>query len=226
VPAAGNTDFELAKAHFKTGEIYYDRGRYPDAAREFEEAYRLSQRGELLYNMGKSYDGAGDQARALKAYRQFLASVPSSADRKTVNERVVALERLVGRVNILASVAGAQVEVDGEKVGTTPLPAALELNPGGHKLLASKEGWKTFRSQVVVAPGTEVTIDAKLDSLIQLRIVQVEVPRKEKVVPVYKRWWLWTIVGVVVVGGAVAGGVLGSRTQDVSGPNLTLPKIQ
>ncbi len=25
--------------------------------------------------------------------------------------------------------------------------------------------------------------------------------------PVYKKWWLWTIVGVVVVGGAVGAGV-------------------
>jgi hypothetical protein len=26
--------------------------------------------------------------------------------------------------------------------------------------------------------------------------------------PVYKTWWLWTIVGAVVVGGAVTAGVL------------------
>jgi hypothetical protein len=25
--------------------------------------------------------------------------------------------------------------------------------------------------------------------------------------PVYKKWWFWTAVGVVVVGGATAGGV-------------------
>ncbi len=25
--------------------------------------------------------------------------------------------------------------------------------------------------------------------------------------PIYKKWWLWTIVGVVVVGGAVGAGV-------------------
>jgi hypothetical protein len=47
-------DIELARAHYKTGEIDYERGRFPDAAREFEEAYRLSGKSDLLYNMGKS----------------------------------------------------------------------------------------------------------------------------------------------------------------------------
>jgi hypothetical protein len=39
--------------------------------------------------------------------------------------------------------------------------------------------------------------------------------------PVYKKWWLWTIVGAVVVGGAVTAGVLlggqGSKTSNVTG---------
>src|SRR5258706_15715134 len=73
-------DVELAKAHYNTGQIYYDRARYHDAAREFEEAYRLYPRSPLLYNMGKAYDGAGDHARALAAYRRFLEAVKESPD--------------------------------------------------------------------------------------------------------------------------------------------------
>lgn len=34
--------------------------------------------------------------------------------------------------------------------------------------------------------------------------------------PVYKRWWLWTIVGVVVAGGVAAGAVLGTRPRQWS----------
>src|SRR3954466_11859618 len=95
---APETDVELAKAHFRTGEIYYERGRYPDAAREFEEAYRLSNRAELLYNMGKSYDGAGDHARAIAAYRRWLEQMKESPDRETVAQRVNALGGLVGKI--------------------------------------------------------------------------------------------------------------------------------
>src|SRR5262245_41576372 len=87
-------DVELAKAHYNTGQIYYERARYHDAAREFEEAYWLYPRPQLLYNMGKSYDGAGDFTRALAAYRRFLDSVKVSPDRPEVNDRVSKLTKL------------------------------------------------------------------------------------------------------------------------------------
>jgi hypothetical protein len=48
--------------------------------------------------------------------------------------------------------------------------------------------------------------------------------------PVYKKWWLWTTVGIVVAAGVATGVVLGMRDKDsgeVSGGNtrtvLTLP---
>src|SRR5688572_29785855 len=209
-------DLELAKAHFRTGEIYYERGRFSDAAREFEEAYRLSQRAELLYNMGKSYDGGGDHARALGAYRRFMKAVLESPDRAIVQKRIEALSRLVGRVTITSDVEGASITLDGISVGTTPLPEPIEVNPGAHNVIASHEGHKTWKGPFVAAPGAPVTVNARLESLVKVTVVK-EVVEVERKVPVYKRWWLWTLVGAVVVAGAVTGGVLGSQQPPVDG---------
>jgi tetratricopeptide (TPR) repeat protein len=219
------TDLELAKAHFRTGEIYYERGRFPDAAREFEEAYRLSQRAELLYNMGKSYDGAGDHARALGAYRRFMKAVLESPDRAIVEKRIDALSRLVGRVTITADVEGATITLDGVVVGTTPLKDAIEVNPGAHNVIASHEGHKTWKGPFVASPGAPVTVNARLESLVKVQVVK-EVVEVERKVPVYKRWWLWTLVGAVVVAGAVTGGVLGSQQPPVDGPFAQLPAVR
>ncbi len=222
-PASPAVDVELAKAHFATGQLYYERGRYPDAAREFEEAYRLSNRPELLYNMGKSYDGIGDHARALVAYRRFLAAVTQSPDRQWVTDRVRELAGLVGVITIKASVDGSQVTVDGAAVGSTPLGAPLELNPGAHKLAVAHEGYATWRGDVVAAPGQAQTVSCEQVSLV--KVIRVEVPTEKKV-PVYKRWYLWTAVGVVVVAGVVAGAVVGSQQPPVSGPFAVLPRVQ
>jgi tetratricopeptide (TPR) repeat protein len=219
-------DLELAKAHYRTGEIYYERGRYPDAAREFEEAYRLSNKPELLYNMGKSYDGAGDHARALAVYRRWLAQVQTSPDHDTVVQRVGQLAGLVGHVKITASVAGAQVTLDGAIVGEAPLPEAIALNPGGHKLEVAREGYRTFRKSFVATPGGSVDIDAALESLEKVQVKVIEVERKEKPQPIYKRWWLWTVVGAVVAAGAITAGVLGSREPPVDGPFAQLPAVR
>jgi tetratricopeptide (TPR) repeat protein len=219
-------DLELAKAHFHTGEIYYERGRYPDAAREFEEAYRLSQRAELLYNMGKSYDGQGDHAKALGAYRRFLAAVKQSPDRPVVQQRVEALAKLVGRVTIKASVDGASVLLDEVPVGQTPFQNAFEVNPGGHKVVVSAEGHRTWKGPFVAAPGGEVMVDAKLESLVKVQVVRQVVEVEKPPTPVYKRWYIWTLVGAVVAAGVVTGAVLGSQVPPVEGPFAQLPGVR
>lgn len=42
--------------------------------------------------------------------------------------------------------------------------------------------------------------------------------------PLYRRWWLWTIVGVVVGQGVVAGAILATRSEPTFVP--TIPSIQ
>jgi tetratricopeptide (TPR) repeat protein len=218
-------DVDIAKAHYATGLAYYERSRFADAAHEFEEAYRLSRRPELLYNMGKAYDGDGDRARALAAYRRFLTALPDSSDTPVVRARVRELERLVGRLKLSCTIEGAQVRVDGVEVGTTPLGAPVEVNPGAHAIEVAHEGYATWKANVVGVPGGVTAVDARPNSLI--KIVRVEVARGEPTPPLYKRWWLWTTVGAVVAAGAVTGGVLGSRSaNEVPAPVAQFPTVR
>jgi iron complex outermembrane receptor protein len=53
--------------------------------------------------------------------------------------------------------------------------------------------------------------------------VAVEQPAPEKKTPIYKKWWLWTIVGVVVAGTAVGLGV--GLTQHGSSFNAPLGTV-
>jgi tetratricopeptide (TPR) repeat protein len=222
--APPQADLELAKAHFNTGQIYYDRGRFPDAAHEFEEAYRLSGKPALLYNMGKSYDGSSDAARALKAYRQFLASVKESSDRLWVIGRVDQLEKIVGRLQITSTIDASTVKLDGAEIGATPLKEPVEVNPGSHEIEISHEGYSTWKSKVVASPGQLIEVAGEPKSMV--KIVRVEV---DKSTPVYKRWWLWTAiaaVAVVAVGVGVGVGVGGAQGDGVSGPHAQLPAVK
>ncbi len=218
-----STDIELAKAHFNTGQIYYERGRFSDAAHEFEEAYRLSSRGELLYNMGKSYDGSSDAARALGAYRRFLDNVKESPDRPWVQGRVDQLVHIVGRLNIVSTVAGSTVKLDGAEIGLTPMTGPVEVNPGAHDVEVGHEGFATWRSKVVAGPDSSVDVNADPKSMVT--IVRVEVEKKST--PLYKKWWVWTAVAaVVIIAAGVTAGVLGSKDDGVSGPHLQLPDVK
>ncbi len=217
-------DLDLAKAHYRTGELDYERGSFPDAAKEFEEAYRLSGRPELIYNMGKSYDGAGDLRGALKAYRRFLGAVQASPDRPFAERRVDELQILIAHLELRASVPGASVTLDGTRLGATPLAEPIvEVNPGDHAVEIAAEGYATFRKAVHLGRAQTEKIDAQLVSLVQV----IHVADRPKAVPIYKRWYLWAAVGIVVAAGVVTGAVLGTRAAgDISEPHLQLPKVQ
>jgi tetratricopeptide (TPR) repeat protein len=215
--APSPVDIELAKAHFKTGEIYYEAGRYPDAAREFEEAFRLTGRVELLYNMGRSYDRVGDSVRALAAYRRLLKEVPDSKDALEVKERIEALRHQVARLEVSSTVGGSAVRLDGANVGEAPLHA-LEVAPGKHAVEVAHEGYGTWRSQIAVNADEDQAVSGAPVSL-------VKVIRVEKKEPLYKRWWPWTIAAVVLVAGGVTAGVLASRSGS-STPELHLPGVK
>jgi tetratricopeptide (TPR) repeat protein len=222
-PPAGDVD--LAKAHYNTGEIYYAKGRFSDAAHEFEEAYRLSHRAALLYNMAMAYDKANDYARSLDCYGRFLSARPDDAsfnDRPFAEERVQRLRGLVGRLSLYASVDGSSVRVDGRQVGTTPLqPSTLLVNPGQHTVEVEHEGYATWRGAAAVPVGGEVKLQAAQVSLTKLVTVQ------KQEAPVYKRWWLWTAVGGAgVVASAITLAVVLSHPPDSGVPTAQLPVLK
>jgi tetratricopeptide (TPR) repeat protein len=223
--AADNAaDIELAKAHFRTGQIYYERGRYPDAAHEFEEAFRLSGHGDLLYNMGKAYDGGGDPARALEAYRRFIVAVPNSPDRAAVRQRIAELEQKIARLEIVSNVDDATITVDSIRRGRTPMAAPIEVNPGPHELVASKEGYRTFRASFDARSGERLEMRPVLESLTVVKIV--EVPSRAPPRPLYRRWWLWTVVGVVAVGAAAGIAVAATQEAPLRGTVYQVPRVE
>ncbi len=62
---------EQAHTHFDSGHLYFERGEYDDALREFQAAYDLSHRAPLLYNLYLTLERlgrAGDAADRLEAY--------------------------------------------------------------------------------------------------------------------------------------------------------------
>jgi tetratricopeptide (TPR) repeat protein len=230
-PAAApppSTEVDIAKAHFATGQAYYEHHRFGDAAREFEEAYRLSPRAPLLYNVGKSYDGANDLARALDAYRRFLdAAAADSPDRPEVQRRVQLLATLVGTVTLHGAVAGSAITVDGSASGTTPLAAPLLLNPGRHAISVSRERYATFRRSIDVPVGGTVYVEVQQVEAVKVVTVAAAPAPALADRPLYKRWWLWTAVaGAVVAAGVVTAVVLTASPSDPTGPVIQLPAVR
>lgn len=84
-----------ARSHFRVGHSLYEAGRFAEAAVEFQSAYDLSQRPDLLYNVYLAHRDAQNEAAALVALREYLRLVPDAADRAHLEARLAALEATV-----------------------------------------------------------------------------------------------------------------------------------
>src|SRR5262245_57812820 len=77
-----------ARALFEQGRVAYEEGRYRDSWDYFRQAYLLSKRPEMLYNVGQSADRLRMDREALEAFRLYLARLPKAHNRREVENRV------------------------------------------------------------------------------------------------------------------------------------------
>ncbi len=79
---------ERAKAHFLAGQSYYDQASYNDALREFNEAYRISKRPALLYNIARCHEALEQFPEAVQMLQRYLDEDPTTSDREAVETRI------------------------------------------------------------------------------------------------------------------------------------------
>ncbi|HEX6835065.1 MAG TPA: tetratricopeptide repeat protein, partial [Polyangia bacterium] len=89
---ANSDDDERAKAHFLAGQSYYEQASYTDALREFNEAYRISKRPALLYNIARCDEALEQYADAVKMLEAYLDQDPQTTDREAVETRIANLK--------------------------------------------------------------------------------------------------------------------------------------
>lgn len=119
--------------------------------------------------------------------------------------RLVAPDELRGALAVLCDVRGADVVLDGERRGRTPLPAPIAgLAVGKHQLRLEADGFSIAASEVDVhfQKTSEVVV-----KMIAATPLPGHTPSKEAPRSWYNSPWTWVAVGVV----AVAAGVLVGR---------------
>lgn len=91
-----STDDQEARARFEAGRMAFGAGRFEDALADFERAYALSSRPQLLYNIAQCHDRLRHDEEAVAALRRYLEAVPDAPNRAEVERRLLVLEREIG----------------------------------------------------------------------------------------------------------------------------------
>jgi hypothetical protein len=105
--AFAESKHELARAHYKSGAAYYQRGKYLDAIREFEQSYELSRKPEILYNLAQCHDKLGQRDKVVGYLRRYLKEKPRAEDREQVEAWLGNLEKALAAEKAAAERAAA-----------------------------------------------------------------------------------------------------------------------
>jgi len=84
---------ELARRHYELGEQLYKTSSYPEALVEFQKAYKLAPRTELLFNIARCHEVMAQLKQAIDAYERYLEEKPGADNADLVRSRVANLRR-------------------------------------------------------------------------------------------------------------------------------------
>src|SRR5262249_17315843 len=111
-PSEERATANAAARHFERAEKAFKLNDFAGAAKAFEDAYRASPHPDALWNAARSWERAGDLARAANLYAEYLRVADTDArDRGNVERLLSALASRLGRLEIVAP-PGGQVWVD------------------------------------------------------------------------------------------------------------------
>lgn len=94
-PEAAEERDERARLHYRAGTSYYAEGAFEQALQEFEQAYRLSPRPGLLFNIASTLERMGQLERALEHFERYLPEVPAGEEHDLLERRLVSLRERV-----------------------------------------------------------------------------------------------------------------------------------
>jgi len=143
----------MARERFQEGVKYYDAKQYEKARAAFLQAYALKRHPAVLLNLAQSELRSAHEADAAKHFDLYLREnkEASALEKQEAEKGLTAAKTRVGQVEVRVE-DGADIFVDGQPEGRSPLPAPVYVSPGSHTIEARKAG-QTANTQVDAAAG-------------------------------------------------------------------------
>ena len=175
---------EKAREHFQQGDTYFKLEKYANALQEFEQAYLAKQDPSFLYNIAQCHRLMGNRVEAIRFYKRYVSDAPAAANRGSPRSTSATSKRRWTRKSSPAHMspgAGAPASpvcADRRRLG----PAQPRLRPS-RSTPGAPPPTARCSATATAAPTPPQTDDR----------------------PIYTKWWFWTAVGGVVVGGIARG---------------------
>jgi len=159
-----------AKPHLEKAVELYDENDFANALIEFKRAYEIAQDWRFLFNVAQAAYQVSNYALALDSFQRYLSDGGSQIERRRrtfVEGEIAKLKGRVAQVRITVNLPNAEIAVDDEKVGVSPLSSAVTVSAGKRKITAMVAGKPTAIKSLEIAGGdtTQVTLEIESDDV-------------------------------------------------------------
>jgi len=221
-----------AGKHFQRAVSLYGEADYRAALVEFKRAYAGSPHVSVLYNIGETQYQLQDYAAALTTFERYLAE-SGSADphRAEVESTVETLRSRVGHLSVVTIPPGADVTVDDQAAGRTPLDRPLLVSIGRRKVIASMTGRPPVMKLVDVATDDNVSLTLQLQDATQPAPARAPAPAltlpplQDPPSHAGTTWRIvgWATTGVLAAGALTMGLLADKASSDLSAARNAYP---
>jgi hypothetical protein len=230
--ASADSKEEEAKVHFANASALYDRNDLRGALAEFQRAYDLFASYKIQFNIGQVAMELQDYAAAFQAYTRYLKEGgPDIAPTRvaTVQHELDRITTRIGRVTIRAA-DGAEVIIDGARVGYTPLSEPVVVGVGHHEVTVRGDSVEPTTRSIDVAGQQTVTV-AVTAAPEHTVVAPVRASSSPPSPPSNTSTYVaWSLAGAFALTGGIAGGIAISDSHTLTTLRntypVTLPQLQ
>jgi hypothetical protein len=157
---------KMARKRFQEGVQAIDGGRYEAARVAFQQAYALKPHPSVLRNLGEAELRTGHYLEAARHLATFVRDTTygSASERDSASKSLARAEAHVGSLVIQVDVDGAEIAVDGEIAGRSPVSDPFYTEPGERVIRIRKEGYETYEKTLPIQAARTTHLNIRLDT--------------------------------------------------------------
>jgi hypothetical protein len=156
-----------AKADYDLANLLLQNNDPEKARLKYESAYAISKDPRLLWNIAACEKQLKHYAKTVNLVKRYVAedALISAEDKAEADRLLGVIEPLTAKLAIVVKEPEADVYVDGDLVGKSPLAEPLLVDIGTRKIRVTKIDFKDFEKDVPVGGAALVTVEAPLEAI-------------------------------------------------------------
>lgn len=156
---------KVARKRFQEGVAAADARNFEGARVAFQQAYALKPHPSVLRNLGQAELKTGHYLDAARHLSTFIRDTTfgTAAERESAKKSLAEAETKIGRLILEVDVAAAEVAVDGEMSGRSPLGAdPIYVEPGQRVVRVQKDGYDLYEQTQSFEPDRVIRLKVSL----------------------------------------------------------------